>query len=137
MKTTDDIQNDFPEFFKPLYTHTDSKTFRFYFETGKGWNDIIYDTCAKLKATGWDGFFIQIKQKFAELRMYSTGMTAEQFKILAEAEDKASVTCEFCGEPGILRKDMGWLNIKCDVCKKEHDEYREKKIQEYKEKQNA
>ena len=135
MKSTDDIQNDFPEFFKPLYTHTDPKTFRFYFETEKGWNDIIYDACAKLKATGWDGFFTQIKQKFAELRMYNTGMTDEQYKILSEAEDRAEVTCEFCGEPGILRKDMGWLNIKCDACKKEHDDYREKKIQEYKEKQ--
>jgi hypothetical protein len=37
-------------------------------------------------------------------------------KLIGEAEAKAAKTCEFCGEPGVIRNDRSWIQTLCDLC---------------------
>lgn len=54
----------------------------------------------------------QIKEKFAELRVYhSGGDTIEA--LVEEADAEARRTCRVCGQPG-KRGPGGWLAILCD-----------------------
>lgn len=95
------------------------------YEIGKGWQAIVQPL---LDYAALNNINInQIKQKFAGLRVYYmhaksgydrggnfTKYHTEEFdKMVTDAEAKAVVTCETCGEPGVL-KTTGWLYIACD-----------------------
>ena len=66
----------------------------------------------------------QIKEKFGGLRLHvDRGIFCEDEawelinKAVEEAERKAGVTCESCGQPGKLRK-RGWLRVTCAICER-------------------
>ncbi len=83
-----------------------------------GWYQLIYDTCQKIKLLVKDDFrFVQVKEKFGELRMYSNCANDEVEKIIDEATKKSITICEECGEEGKLREDQGhWFRTRCDKC---------------------
>lgn len=67
-------------------------------------------------------FCAQIKEKFGLLRVYvrrgrlgTDDAYARISDAIKEAERKAAVTCERCGQPGTLRT-KGWLRVRCDNC---------------------
>jgi len=96
------------------------------FETMPGWNDIIYDMSIKLEALimalpeNERQYYraTQIKEKYGTLRAYMSAETDEMQVVIDEAEEKSAVTCEYCGQPGILRT-KGWHFTLCDECNKE------------------
>jgi hypothetical protein len=101
------------------------------FECSDGWLDIIEDLANKLEPliVKWkeknevDELCIgpcasQIKEKYGTLRFYMLTDTDEMEKLIDEAEDRSSITCEKCGKPGILRGEH-WYYTSCEECKKD------------------
>lgn len=63
----------------------------------------------------------QVKEKFGGLRVYTTFATDEMDDLIREAEKESEVTCELCGDPGVLRLDGGWYMTRCDKCAIDRD----------------
>lgn len=64
--------------------------------------------------------FLQVKEKFGTLNMYCAGADQFAYGVLAMAESLSANTCEFCGQPGKIRKG-GWLKCRCDACQEEKE----------------
>lgn len=61
--------------------------------------------------------YIQIKEKFAELRVYTTSTTNEEARaIIRCAEEKSRVTCEQCGGKGSMHTRGSWYRTLCSSC---------------------
>lgn len=58
--------------------------------------------------------FIQIKSKFASLRMYYDGGDEYTAGVTSLAERLSERTCEQCGDPGVVRI-KGWRSTLCDT----------------------
>jgi len=87
----------------------------FGFECGDGWFEIIRRLSDKLSKTPNPPLVLQVKQKYGDLCFYVGSATDEQYNMIHEAEEEATVTCEFCGKPG--KKGGGyWVLVQCDEC---------------------
>lgn len=84
------------------------------FGIGPGWNDIAWDLHKKLLKENPDYVIHQVKEKFGGLRYYVGKMTEQGHKYIAEAEELSLQTCEECGRPGALRRDMSWIRTLCN-----------------------
>jgi hypothetical protein len=87
-----------------------------------GWTNIILEMKEKLKP--YDVHIIEIKEKWGVLKViYNFEGTEtdknELQKIIDEAEEKSSVTCEICGNPGEFINNHGWLKTLCNNCRME------------------
>jgi hypothetical protein len=83
---------------------------------GPGWLPAVDEALGKLVEAGWDKQLGQVKQKFAQLRIYLDGKHEEKFNaIILEAEDRCDKLCEACGKER-QKKGMraGWAL--CDEC---------------------
>lgn len=84
---------------------------------GDGWFDLLDKLCTKLQAlsdaTGEQIVAAQVKEKFGGLRFYLHNHSPEADIFIAQAEQKAAITCEECGAPGVARTD-GWIKTLCD-----------------------
>lgn len=89
----------------------------FGFEVGKGWLPLLEDMFEKLdklqKEQNLDIRVVQVKEKFGGLRVYVDGANKDVNNIINEAVNKASKTCEKCGNPGILQTN-GWFYVACE-----------------------
>jgi ribosomal protein L37AE/L43A len=83
-------------------------------EVHDGWLPLIKELIEKLITAGWNKEICQIKQKFGGLRFYVNDASDECHKLINEYEAKSKVTCETCGEPGVLRINNSWLYTSCD-----------------------
>jgi hypothetical protein len=59
--------------------------------------------------------FFQVKEKFAQLCIYTNGADDHISGIIRMAEAISACTCEDCGFPGKVRKG-GWIRTLCDTC---------------------
>lgn len=95
-------------------------------ECGEGWWPIIDKMCDEAKALDIGVAFVQIKEKFGELRAYVTHdqVDAQTLCKLNDVTDRAEhaslETCEYCGAPGSLR-NIGWMKTLCEACSKRGD----------------
>lgn len=108
--TNEDIINEFPS----LYNHKGM----FDFSPPEGWLPLIYQLSKDLLP--YDVKVVQVKSKFAGLRMYTAGdiVPAAQTLIYA-AEDKSGSLCETCGEPGVrFSMPSGWSRVACEEHRK-------------------
>lgn len=107
---------------------------------GPGWWAILEEAFTSIEALvkskpGYQFHVRQIKEKFGGLRFYfqvtRQGEPADHYdedspvdeardelvdsimNVIGQAEDKASETCEWCGEPGHTGGD-GWVKTLCD-----------------------
>lgn len=94
-------------------------------ECGDGWESLIDFVCEKLseydetKKLGIQ--FVQIKEKFGGLRIY-TNISDEFIEaILDVAEDVSLMTCEDCGRKGKTYDFNGWYRTVCKQCKEKYD----------------
>lgn len=85
-----------------------------FFAVDEGWFPIIKDLIVDLIALGWDKQTCQVKEKFGGLRFYINAGSDEIFNRISEAENQSYETCEVCGKPGELRRDLGWYWTFCD-----------------------
>lgn len=63
----------------------------------------------------------QCKSKYGGLRLYLTHGTDKMYQLIYEAEKKSEVTCEECGQPGVIRTE-GWWVCLCDECEEKRKE---------------
>lgn len=80
---------------------------------GAGWKQLVETLTLDLFAMGWNGYILDIKEKFGGLRFYISEGSDAIYKRIGEAEEEARKTCEVCGIPGVLRSG-GWLKTLCD-----------------------
>jgi len=84
------------------------------FGIGPGWSDIAWDLHKKLLKEDPDYVIYQVKEKFGGLRYYVGIMTEQGYEYIQEAEELSLQTCEECGRPGALRRDMSWIRTLCN-----------------------
>lgn len=86
---------------------------------GPGWSSIIERVIDELFENGWDGKISQIKEKYGSLRFYfEQNYNDDIFNIVFEAETQSRITCELCGEYGILHisNERLYLKTLCEGC---------------------
>lgn len=81
---------------------------------GPGWLPLLDECFFELKAAGWSGNILQIKEKFGSLRLYISGINPAISEIVNRCEERSRTICEECGQVGELRNDNGWLNTLCE-----------------------
>ena len=92
-------------------------------EIGDGWYPVIDELCENIQ-TNVDSRNIrqiealQVKEKFGGLRFYANYHDEEIYKLIRQAEYKASKTCVKCSSPGKSRDDRGWTIVLCNSCYK-------------------
>ena len=113
-----DLKNQFrkkyPELFDQLIL-----PFSYSFSVGDGWLKLLNKLCLQLmqdiQETGEDCKVIQVKEKFAELRIYCQPRYRNQHRwnLINEAREQSAVTCDVCGAAGQLVSSPGWLRTRC------------------------
>jgi hypothetical protein len=101
----------------------------FGFEIGEGWMSLVIELLDKIQHLvdnnpEYSGLqVIQVKEKFAQLRVYLNYYYKEIEDIISEYEEKSCYICEECGEKGEIRNINNWYTALCD---KHYAEYKEK-----------
>jgi hypothetical protein len=93
----------------------------FGIEVNRGWWKIVeeFATASEDIANIYpeeDFSVCQIKEKWGELRIYTTYSMDIIEKLIDEAEKKATTICENCGSIGENRCKYGWYTTLCDKC---------------------
>lgn len=83
-----------------------------------GWFDLIDTLCAEIQAAVDAGrvkqpVVLQVKEKFGALRFYVAPSQEEVTSMIDRAEERSSVTCDMCGQPGVLRSTKHYLRTTC------------------------
>jgi hypothetical protein len=89
----------------------------------EGWSDLLARLCVRLRAALREGEtirIIQVKEKFATLRVYWRGdvtpeTAARLHEAIALAEARSACTCERCGAVGRLYSDGGVYMTRCAI----------------------
>ena len=101
----------------------------FGFEIGKGWMPLVTELLDKIQYLVDNNpeyselQVIQVKEKFAQLRVYLNYYYKEIEDIIDEYEEKSCYICEVCGEKGEIRNINNWYTALCD---KHYAEYSKK-----------
>lgn len=90
----------------------------FYFECGEGWYDLLFSLCSKIQSYCDEGKCeqvkaLQVKEKFATLRFYTSGGDEYVYELIREAEKKSAETCEITGGHGILHRRGYYYKTLC------------------------
>ena len=86
---------------------------------GKGWHSIIEEAIEKIESHS--GFVLQVKEKFAGLRIYTHGGDMEAIDdVVRAAESRAALSCEYCGELGSIRTIGFVIKTLCPKCYTDH-----------------
>lgn len=95
-------------------------------ECGKGWYELLKPIFNYIeeynKDKNEDERLVpeQIKEKWGQLNVYMNFCTDELRKLIREAEEEASKTCELCGsKEDIGTACEGWIMTECHSCMKE------------------
>jgi len=114
----------YPELFQDKDAPPTESLMCFGCECGDGWFAIIDAACdlisrhVKGQAEYAEFRWVQIKEKYGTLRLYSSGRYDDYTAgVIAMAERASAMTCETCGQPG-KRNDEGWISTLCDTCRK-------------------
>lgn len=86
------------------------------FECGPGWSDLITAVNELLDLWGDDVHFVQIKEKFAGLRLYFEGVDelGRVDELTDAAEELSYALCESCGKAAKVRDRGGYIFTACD-----------------------
>jgi len=113
-----EIINNYPDLFgEPPFNPRDS-LIAFGLEIGDGWHALLIRTLDKireeLKKNPIEYFrIIQVKEKFAGLRIYADYANNVIDDIIDKAEIESMHICDVCGESGKVRNN-GWLTVRCE-----------------------
>ena len=112
---------DFPIFFGEKDLPMTQSLMCFGCECDKGWEPLIREVAEK--AEEWNKAnpdqpvtACQIKEKFAGLRIYTSGCPEVIYTVIQKMESLSYKTCEECGSTEGKRKGDGWLYTRCDKC---------------------
>jgi ribosomal protein L37AE/L43A len=92
----------------------------FGFECEKGWYPLICELLRKLNELPEEIYLLQVKEKYAGLRVYISSQTEIPEDIIRKYEILASHVCEHCGEfyTAKERNKNHWYKTLCDKCNK-------------------
>ena len=100
----------------------------FGFDCGDGWYKIIDDMCDVIQRNMKKDstiIFVQIKEKFGQLRVYIENVSDDICDLVElavyKAEQCSGHICETCGSESKLKNKNGWLSTVCDNCKYKED----------------
>lgn len=79
-----------------------------------GWLHLLAELCERLEAEHPGVSFSQVKDKFAELRIYLNDGTDAARKLVSEYVRRSARTCEECGAPGKQSSRGHWLVVRCE-----------------------
>jgi hypothetical protein len=107
---------------EPLHTFETKALARWGIEIKAGWRSLVERLLVRLEAEiaaqpaeQRDRFrILQIKEKFGRLTVHM-GSTPAMQVALDEAAEESIVTCEVCGEPGVLEERHGWRSPRCKM----------------------
>ncbi|WP_329565422.1 hypothetical protein [Streptomyces sp. NBC_01361] len=91
---------------------------------GPGWHPLLLRLHEGLRVHAADYRVDDLKEKFGTVRIQVSGVPdsagGEIRVLLAAAEERSAVTCEFCGAAGRQRRrddaSLGWIKTVCDSC---------------------
>jgi hypothetical protein len=89
-----------------------------------GWYPLVIATDKRLAELDADYVVHQIKEKFGTLRYYywpssedaSPELLDAMDAIAEDAERTSAITCERCGQPGVLQRTQYWAKALCHSC---------------------
>ena len=88
---------------------------------GDGWAPLIHRIFDTLENIKGNVKIVQVKEKFAGLRVYTDYVNDELDAVIRQAERESFTICEVCGKPGKVR-GKGWHYTACDGCAREDAE---------------
>ena len=117
-----DITNDYSKKYTIIKPDPDLKNnlMAFGFDIGKGWMPLLIELLDKIQMLVnnnpeyVDVEIVQIKEKFAQLRVYLNYYYKEIEDLIEEYTEKSVHICELCGETGETRNLHGWYMTLCD-----------------------
>jgi hypothetical protein len=122
-------QNSLYSIFPKIFSEHDNpdSCMKYGISCDDGWYQIIFDLCRSIQnltdsQNAEQTIAEQVKEKFGGLRFYTkNSRTIDAHKIIIAAERKSFVTCEVCGETGVLhkQKDGALLKTVCQSHAKE------------------
>lgn len=84
------------------------------FDVPPGWVSLMVELDAALAEVAPDLRYIQVKQKFAELRVYTVLGNPKSDRLITDAEYRSRTACEVCGETGsVMVSPHGWYRTLC------------------------
>lgn len=122
------LVKSFPNLYMDRHGNMSSTCMCWGFSCSDGWFKLIWQLSEKLeplckaendsyteeqKKLGYRCCASQVKEKFGTLRFYMTCETDKMDKLIEEAEQLSSITCEECGKKGKTRNDLGWVRTLC------------------------
>ncbi|WP_426434092.1 hypothetical protein [Bradyrhizobium genosp. P] len=114
-----DLVAAYSDLFDP--TAGDPPTARGWPYVDEGWRDLLERACVRIRtavqADGGSLHVTQIMEKYGTLRFYWAGSLSPEANARVEeaidlAEARSAVTCEICGEPGVLYGGR-WVTTRC------------------------
>lgn len=120
------IFDRFPHFFEHKEDQSVSRMgHREGFACGDGWFDIILDLILKIDSLRppKDFEIVQVKEKFAELRVYvheCGDVYVKVIELISEAQKQCAKTCEICGSTkkvAVQNYKHSWLRNMCERCR--------------------
>ena len=131
----EELENKLYERYPELFALKDnpSSCMIFGIGCGDGWYNIMLSLCSTIQYYTDDKRrenpdfesikFDQIKEKFGQLRIYTSGYDEAVNQMINLAETLSGLTCENCGNPGKVRY-TGWNTCRCDGCQQKYCEAR-------------
>ena len=87
---------------------------------GPGWHGLIDEVFDKLESLGKPTIIVQVKEKYAGLRIYTGAYESDEEhpvnifeRFLHDIEYRSFCICETCGKPGAVR-GRSWYYTSCD-----------------------
>ena len=85
------------------------------FDVPPGWVPLMAELDEKLAEVAPDLRYIQVKAKFAELRVYTVRGNPKAERLITDAEYRSRTICEVCGETGsVMVSPHGWYRTLCE-----------------------
>ena len=94
-------------------------------ECSDGWFELIFKFSEQIeneikkipKKERKHYYVTQIKEKYGGLDINFSCCTDKMFDLSIEANDESYTICEWCGQPGSMDEQFGWMITLCDMCK--------------------
>ncbi len=119
--TTTEIINKYPELFGEPPYDIKQTLIPFGFECSEYWIPVLekgFKEMAEIvRREKMDDYrIVQVKEKFAGLRIYSNYYTDELDNVIDKMEEEVSHICEKCGSTNGHLITRGWMSILCPDC---------------------
>lgn len=115
---------DFPQLFADVTKPPTESLMCFGCECNDGWYGLIRKVCEQItealsKNQNIGNLrFVQIKEKWGQLRIYVNNYPNEIEEILNNAEAESANICEMCGTTeNVTQNSAGWIKSLCPTCR--------------------